>query len=69
MRKIRTEEEKVARQIAKLISDVSLDLDEIGKHLALANPHLSYRRLLEIAEAAEHEKEARYDREHINPLF
>jgi hypothetical protein len=69
MRKVRTEEEKVARQIAKLISDVSLDLDEIGKHLATANPHLSYRRLLEIAEAAEYEKEAKYDREHINPLF
>jgi division protein CdvB (Snf7/Vps24/ESCRT-III family) len=69
MRKVRTDEEKVAKQIAKLISDVSLDLDEIGKHLATANPHLSYRRLLEIAESAEYEKEATSVRITHDPLF
>jgi hypothetical protein len=63
-----TEEEKVAKKLATIISDVRLDLDEVGIHLAnLSN--VSYRRLTEIAESAEYEKENKYDREQIPFLF
>lgn len=68
MRKIRTDEEKVARQISNLISSVSLDLDEIGIALATANPNVSYRRLQIIIESAEQEKES-YNVADYNPLY
>ena len=69
MRKhLQTEEEKAAKKIANIVSDVRLDLDEIGIHLAQL-PNVSMRRLVEIAESAEHEKESKYDREHIPHLF
>jgi D-alanyl-D-alanine dipeptidase len=64
-----TEEEKVAKRLATIISDVRLDLDEVGIHLAQITPTTSYNRLMLIAEAAEFEKEnidVRYAHE---PLF
>lgn len=69
MRRIRTEEEKVAKQLAQLISNVSLDLDEVGKHLATSNPNIYYRRLQIIAESAEEEKESSHVRISHHPLF
>jgi hypothetical protein len=68
MRRIQTEEEKAAKKLATIVSDVRLDLDEVGSHLANL-PNVAYRRLLEIADSAEHEKESKYDREHIPHLF
>lgn len=56
MRKIRTDEEKVAEAIAKKLDSVTLNLDEVGKCLALM-PNIFYNRLMIIAEAAEFEKE------------
>lgn len=69
MNKRKTEEEKVANTISKIISDLRLDLDQIGIYLARNNPSVSYRRLLEIAESAEQEKENVYVRTTSNPLF
>ena len=68
MRRIQTEEEKAAKKLATIVSDVRLDLDEIGGHLANL-PHVAYRRLSEIVDSAEYEKESKYDREHIPHLF
>ncbi len=68
MRRIQTEEEKAAKKLATIVSDVRLDLDEIGGHLANL-PNVAYRRLSEIVDSAEYEKESKYDREHIPHLF
>jgi hypothetical protein len=69
MRKhLTTDEEKAAKKLANIVSDVRLDLDEVGIHLAQL-PNVSIRRLVEIADSAEYEKENKYDREHIPQLF
>lgn len=69
MRHRLTEEEKIAKQLAKVVSDVTVNLDEVGRALARAFPNVIFRRLDIIVSSAEYEKEAQYDREHINPLF
>lgn len=52
-----TNEEKVARKIAGLLSDLTLDLDKIGYHLAHSCSYLWYARALEVLEAAQYNKE------------
>jgi hypothetical protein len=61
MRKIKTQEEKVANKISDIISDTRLDLDRVGYHIAETAPTSTYNRLLLITEAAEFEKEDRID--------
>lgn len=56
MRRIRTPEEKVAKQLADIVNNVSIDLDEVGIHLAINQPHISYLRLENIVESAKEEK-------------
>ena len=57
-----SKEEKVAVRIGTLLSDFSLDLERVGKHLALSNPHVIYSRAIEVLESAEYNKEtAEYD--------
>ena len=57
-----SKEEKVAMKIGTLLSDFSLDLERVGKHLALSNPHVIYSRAIEVLESAEYNKEtAEYD--------
>ena len=51
-----SKEEKVALTIGKLLSDFTLDLEAIGKYLAVSNPHLIYARALEVLESAEYNK-------------
>ena len=51
-----SKEEKVALAIGKLLSDFSLDLEAVGKHLALSNPFVVYARALEVLEATEYNK-------------
>jgi hypothetical protein len=59
-------EEKVAMEIVKLTDSISIDLDQIGKHLARMKPATHYNRLMIIAEAAEWEMEnANYDQERL----
>lgn len=67
-RKVRTAEEKAAQQLANIVSDVRLNLDEVGIYLATYE-NVSVRRLVEIVETAEYEKEKNYDRQHIPYLF
>lgn len=63
MRRIRTEEEKIAKKLADLVSNVSIDLDQIGIYLANL-PNIYYNRLMLVIESAEHEKEMRNVRQH-----
>lgn len=61
-RKITTEEEKIAKNLAKMVSDLRIDLDLVGVYLARISPSTSYNRLQVIAEAAEQEKVGMNDR-------
>lgn len=59
MRRIKmvvSREEKVAMAIGRLLSDFSLDLEAVGKHLAISNPYVVYARALEVLEATEYNK-------------
>jgi hypothetical protein len=57
MRKLQlTKEHKVAKKITELVSDVTLDLDEVGKTIANAQPTVTYNRVILVAEAAIEEK-------------
>lgn len=53
-----TEEDRVARRLSKLVNDVSLDLDEIGKSLAYTSPTVTINRLSTIVESAIWERES-----------
>ena len=56
-----TQEEKVAKQIGNIVSDLRLDLDLVGIYFATVNPTVLYNRLQLIAESAEFEKENKND--------
>jgi hypothetical protein len=51
-----SKEEKVAVSIGKLLSDFSLDLEAVGKYLAVAQPYVIYARVLEVLDATEYNK-------------
>ena len=51
-----TKEERVAMKIGTILSDFSLDLEAVGKHLATSNPYVVYARALEVLEATEYNK-------------
>lgn len=57
MRKVKTDEEKIAIQMAKLTNDLTLDIEQVGVYLARLSPNVSFRRINEIVEAAKYEKE------------
>lgn len=69
MRRIQTQEEKIAKKLSDIVSDVRIDLDLVGVYLARAFPNLTYRRLSVIIESAEQEKENTYDRLNHNAFF
>lgn len=58
-----SKEEKVAIAIGKLVSDYALDLEAVGKYLATAQPYIVYRRVVEILESTEYNKEVAEYRE------
>ena len=51
-----SKEEKCAMLIGKMLSDFTLDLEAIGRHLALSNPHIIYTRAVEVLEATKYNK-------------
>jgi hypothetical protein len=55
----RTPELKVAEKISALVNDLTLDLDQVGVYLA-SNNSITYRRLIEVTEAAKWDREERY---------
>ena len=68
-RKIITEEEKVAKQLTNILSDVRIDLDMVGKYLVQISPNVIYNRLIVIADAAEMEKEEQFSHYNNYRLF
>ena len=58
-----SKEEKVALSIGRLLSDFSLDLEAVGKYMAVSNPHVVYVRALEVLEATEYNKTVQEYRE------
>jgi hypothetical protein len=53
-----TPEEKIAKRLSDIVSDVRIDLDLVGVYLARTSPSVPYNRLVEIVESAQHEKES-----------
>ena len=58
-----SKEEKVALSIGRLLSDLTLDLEAVGKYLGTAQPYIIYRRALEVLESAEYNNEVAEYRE------
>ena len=56
MKRKKTDEERTAEKIVDLVSDLRLDLEEVGETLAIIAPNVSYRRLVEITEATQFAK-------------
>lgn len=56
MRKHKTLEEKVAEQIAKLIVNLDLDIEMVGRYLGKIVGRTAYNRIILIAESAEFER-------------
>ena len=48
-----TNEERVAKKIANLMTDFTLDIEKVGYHLARSTSYLLFRRALEVLQAAE----------------
>lgn len=55
--RIRTEEEKIAKQLANIVNDLTVDLDQVGVYLARNSRNISITRLNEVIESANYEKE------------
>ena len=55
--RIRTEEEKIAKQLANIVNDLTVDLDQVGMYLARNSRNVSITRLNEVIESANYEKE------------
>ncbi len=68
MRRLRlqvSEEEKVAKRIGDLLSDFHLDLEQVGKYIAVALPYTIYVRTIEVLESAQYNKtNAEYNEMH-----
>jgi hypothetical protein len=64
-----SEAERVAMRIGKLINDLTLDLDQVGIYLA-RDTMITHRRLKEIVEAADFEREqTEFRSEQYDTLF
>lgn len=57
IRRIMTEEEKVAKNIGDVVSDLRVDLERVGEYIATSQPYVVYNRIQVIAEAAKETKE------------
>ncbi|MGA1590510.1 MAG: hypothetical protein ACO36B_06895 [Methylophilaceae bacterium] len=64
-----TDEEKVAMRISAIVSDLRLDIEQVGEYLAVIAPSVSYNRLITIAESAQHHKEEKYNEQYQYRLF
>jgi hypothetical protein len=53
-----TKELRVAEKMGEMVNDLTLDLDQVGVYIATDNG-ITYRRIIEVAEAARFEREER----------
>lgn len=61
MRKLITNEEKVAKTISNLISDLRLDLEMLAVYLQQINPNVTINRILLMADLLKDEKENQHN--------
>jgi hypothetical protein len=68
---MKSDEEKIAESIHKMLSDLRLDLDQVGLYIGRIRPQTSQRRLEIILEAAQEERNGAvdYDRYKHDTLF
>ena len=59
MRKVVTEEEKLAKRLSDSISDLRLDLEMVSLYLSQISPNVVINRFLLMAEFLKEEKEGR----------
>jgi hypothetical protein len=59
-RRIATKEEKIATKLTDSVADLTLNLDEVGKHMA-TTPTILVDRLQVVMEAAREEKVSLYE--------
>jgi len=64
-----TEEERVAKRLSDILSDIRLDLDKIGIYLARGFPNSTIRRLDIVTSSALDEKDNKNERDPENYLF
>lgn len=64
-----SDEEKVAVKLANLVSDIRLDLDQVGIYVGRHTPASPFYRLKEIIESAEQEVTNEYIRKRNDTLF
>jgi hypothetical protein len=48
-KRARTQEEKIVEQFSNLLSDLRIDLDQVGIYLAQQKPSTAYNRLMRIS--------------------
>jgi homoserine acetyltransferase len=56
-----TEEEKIALKLGNILSDLRVDIEQVGRYLARTSPNVVYNRLITVAESAQYEKEGNND--------
>jgi hypothetical protein len=56
-----TEEEKIAIKLGNILSDLRIDIEQVGRYLARTSPNVVYNRLITVAESAQYEKEGNND--------
>ena len=61
MRKIVTDEEKIAKRLSDMISDLSLDLEMISFYVAQISPNVTINRILLMADFIKDEKESKHN--------
>jgi hypothetical protein len=55
-KKLITNEERVAKQLTTMLSDIRIDLDLVGYYLVQLSPNVIYNRLMVVADSAEEAK-------------
>jgi hypothetical protein len=61
MRKVVTDEEKLAKRLSDSISDLRLDLEMVSLYLSQISPNVVINRILLMAEFLQDEKENRHN--------
>jgi hypothetical protein len=66
MRKLVTDEQRVAKKIADLVANLTIDIELIGSAIAQAYPNVIINRILLMAEVLKEEKDTKWT--HKNAL-
>lgn len=55
-----TEEEKIALKLGNILSDLRVDIEQVGRYIARTSPNVVYNRLVTVAESAQFEKAGKH---------